>query len=131
MNLSRDEASKASVLSGVLEFMVVIPELFLPLLLVGLVAAMLTAPFYVAYHAMHAFTDTPTTAPITRSPMVELIAAAPLDAPCPYCGTASRETILVCPRCEVPHHAACWAENRGCTVYACGGSKSPSRWRRG
>jgi Interferon-induced transmembrane protein/GYF domain 2/Prokaryotic RING finger family 1 len=39
---------------------------------------------------------------------------------CPYC----RETIAAgdlyrCPACEAPHHADCWRENNGCTVFGC------------
>jgi TM2 domain-containing membrane protein YozV len=44
---------------------------------------------------------------------------------CPYCRApfeADDETI-VCEACATPHHADCYAENGGCTVFGC--SKAP------
>lgn len=45
---------------------------------------------------------------------------------CPYCrteiGTGEGEG-LDCPGCGTPHHADCFAENGGCTVFGC--SKAP------
>ncbi|MBE6612385.1 MAG: zinc-ribbon domain-containing protein [Ruminococcaceae bacterium] len=40
---------------------------------------------------------------------------------CPYCKTAitASEPVKVCPSCGIPHHAACWAENHGCTTFGC------------
>lgn len=40
---------------------------------------------------------------------------------CPYCRTEITATApsRVCPACHTPHHADCWKENRGCTVYGC------------
>ena len=40
---------------------------------------------------------------------------------CPYCqgkmGTG--EETRSCPECGTTHHASCWLENEGCTVYGC------------
>jgi len=40
---------------------------------------------------------------------------------CPYCQTEIQpgEEVIVCPACNVPHHADCWTENGGCTTYGC------------
>ncbi len=40
---------------------------------------------------------------------------------CPYCKTkiGAAESTCVCPVCHTPHHADCWNENRGCTVFGC------------
>ena len=40
---------------------------------------------------------------------------------CPYCKTEIKEgdVIKVCPSCGVPHHEACWIENKGCTTSGC------------
>lgn len=42
---------------------------------------------------------------------------------CPYCrGTIEQDELqtLLCPACGTPHHADCFAENGGCTVFGCG-----------
>lgn len=38
---------------------------------------------------------------------------------CPYCKTEIKEgeDVKVCPECGIPHHAACWEENKGCTMH--------------
>ena len=40
---------------------------------------------------------------------------------CPYCKTEIKEgeDVKVCPECGIPHHAACWEENKGCTTFGC------------
>jgi hypothetical protein len=40
---------------------------------------------------------------------------------CPYCKTVIQtgEDIKVCPACGMPHHQACWEENKGCTTFGC------------
>lgn len=41
---------------------------------------------------------------------------------CPYCRTpivAEENNELLCPGCATPHHADCFAENGGCTVFGC------------
>jgi len=40
---------------------------------------------------------------------------------CPYCRTVIQPTDLrhVCGSCSASHHAECWDENGGCTVYGC------------
>jgi TM2 domain-containing membrane protein YozV len=41
---------------------------------------------------------------------------------CPYCRGAiepQEANELLCPACAAPHHADCYAENAGCTVFGC------------
>jgi TM2 domain-containing membrane protein YozV len=41
---------------------------------------------------------------------------------CPYCRCPVEEPereAIVCPDCGTPHHADCYAENGGCTVFGC------------
>ena len=40
---------------------------------------------------------------------------------CPYCKTEIKEgeEVKVCPECGIPHHSACWEENKGCTTFGC------------
>ena len=113
------------MLTGVLEVLVGIPELGLPLLGIALVLALAAAPFYIAYHASRAFApevpSVPAAAEVVFLPERPAEPARTLDAACPYCGTCDHEPVRTCPTCAVPHHAACWDENRGCTVYACPG----------
>lgn len=43
-------------------------------------------------------------------------------AVCPYCRVpieAGEAELTVCPGCATPHHADCYAENGGCTVFGC------------
>ena len=44
---------------------------------------------------------------------------------CPYCrsGFEPEDEVVVCDACATPHHADCFAENGGCTVFGC--SKAP------
>jgi TM2 domain-containing membrane protein YozV len=45
-----------------------------------------------------------------------------LNPVCPYCRTEIGETEgeqTSCPGCSTPHHADCFAENGGCTVFGC------------
>ena len=44
---------------------------------------------------------------------------------CPYCRAPFEpdDEITVCESCATPHHADCYAENGGCTVFGC--SKAP------
>lgn len=32
--------------------------------------------------------------------------------------------IVVCSRCDMPHHKGCWIDNRGCTTFGCDGTIS-------
>ena len=43
---------------------------------------------------------------------------------CPYCKTALQpgDDVVVCSDCNMPHHKACWVENRGCTTFGCLGA---------
>lgn len=52
---------------------------------------------------------------------------------CPYCRFPIKpgDQIVVCPACQVPHHADCWEENQGCTTYGCTGraaGTAASQW---
>jgi len=40
---------------------------------------------------------------------------------CPYCRAeiAPTDRTRVCQACRTPHHADCWEENKGCTVFGC------------
>lgn len=44
---------------------------------------------------------------------------------CPYCRTkiGAEDGSMVCEGCGTAHHADCYAENRGCTIFGC--SKGP------
>jgi len=44
------------------------------------------------------------------------------DAACPYCRAPLGEdpaSLTICPVCGTPHHADCFEENVGCTVFGC------------
>lgn len=40
---------------------------------------------------------------------------------CPFCKTEIKEgdAVKECPACKIPHHEACWEENKGCTTFGC------------
>lgn len=40
---------------------------------------------------------------------------------CPFCKTEIKDgdAVKVCPACGIPHHEACWEENKGCTTFGC------------
>lgn len=64
----------------------------------------------------------PTPAPVPlRLPPQAPAVIDPASAPCLYCGIALLPRPLVlCTRCQAPHHADCWQENRGrYTTYGC------------
>ena len=45
---------------------------------------------------------------------------------CPYCRCAVAEDELkMCPGCGTPHHADCFAENGGCTIFGCTAAPEP------
>ena len=47
---------------------------------------------------------------------------------CPYCRAAlndQQDELLVCPSCATPHHADCFKENGGCTVFGCASAPPP------
>jgi TM2 domain-containing membrane protein YozV len=48
-----------------------------------------------------------------------------MTSACPYCRAPIEpdEEAIVCESCATPHHADCYAENGGCTVFGC--SKAP------
>lgn len=41
---------------------------------------------------------------------------------CPFCQSniISKEGIVNCPKCNIPHHKECWIENGGCSIFGCG-----------
>ena len=43
---------------------------------------------------------------------------------CPYCKTAFKpdDEIVVCSKCDMPHHKDCWIETQGCTTFGCLGN---------
>lgn len=43
------------------------------------------------------------------------------DAHCGVCGNALASDIVVCRRCNTPHHRDCWQYSGGCATYGCGG----------
>ncbi len=45
----------------------------------------------------------------------------PGEAVCPYCRAEFEpdEEVKACPACGTPHHADCFAENGGCTIFGC------------
>lgn len=40
---------------------------------------------------------------------------------CPFCKTEIKEgeQVKQCDTCGIPHHQACWAENKGCSTFGC------------
>jgi len=51
---------------------------------------------------------------------------------CPYCRDdldPDSTALEVCPRCHTAHHADCYAEAGGCTIYACAPPREPERER--
>ena len=53
---------------------------------------------------------------------------------CPYCRDdlvpdATATALEVCPRCHTAHHADCYAEAGGCTIYACAPPREAERER--
>ena len=49
-----------------------------------------------------------------------------MNGVCPYCCTSleAEDEVTSCSACNTPHHAACIAENGGCTVFGC--SQAPA-----
>jgi hypothetical protein len=43
------------------------------------------------------------------------------DARCGVCGENLADEIVVCRRCNTPHHRECWQYGGGCATYGCGG----------
>lgn len=43
---------------------------------------------------------------------------------CPFCKTKFTENdeIVVCNKCDMPHHKDCWINNQGCTTFGCTGT---------
>ncbi|MBI3891595.1 MAG: hypothetical protein HY303_08710, partial [Candidatus Wallbacteria bacterium] len=42
---------------------------------------------------------------------------------CRVCGDSLFGGVVLCERCETPHHEACWQYNRGCAVFGCDGDR--------
>lgn len=46
--------------------------------------------------------------------------ASPRQPRCPVCSEdLGRKELVLCGDCHAPHHARCWAYNKGCALYAC------------
>jgi hypothetical protein len=43
------------------------------------------------------------------------------DVRCGVCGESLADEIVVCQRCNTPHHKECWQYSGGCATYGCGG----------
>lgn len=43
------------------------------------------------------------------------------EARCGVCGDGLASDLVVCRRCNTPHHRECWQYGGGCATYACGG----------
>jgi hypothetical protein len=43
------------------------------------------------------------------------------DARCGVCGDNLASEVVVCRRCNTPHHRECWEYGGGCATYGCGG----------
>lgn len=60
---------------------------------------------------------------LTRDSGIEFLQSAPAPdaAPprCQVCGDALASDIVLCPRCQTPHHRECWQYFGGCSTYAC------------
>lgn len=68
---------------------------------------------------------------VTQQPRVIEAGEEHVGKTCPYCRFPIKpgEEIVVCPECEVPHHADCWDENDGCTTYGCTGGAQVAQSR--
>jgi hypothetical protein len=54
--------------------------------------------------------------------------AATAEAVCPICSTKiAPEALVVCRRCETPHHQDCWEFNGRCSTYACGEKRADKK----
>ena len=55
--------------------------------------------------------------------LTTLLSSLPNANICPYCSTeiTSRDRVIYCEKCGIPHHESCWRENGGCTTYGCTG----------
>jgi len=44
-----------------------------------------------------------------------------MSSACPYCRSPfeKEDELTTCEACSTPHHADCYAENSGCTVFGC------------
>ena len=54
-------------------------------------------------------------------PAVALPARRPMapGARCPVCATGLERAVVVCARCETPHHRECWTYEGKCAIYGC------------
>lgn len=41
---------------------------------------------------------------------------------CPFCQSeiSQNDNVVVCKKCNIPHHRDCWIDNNGCATYGCG-----------
>lgn len=50
-------------------------------------------------------------------------AAQPRETPtCQVCGEKAAEDVVICSRCQTPHHRECWRYLGQCSTYGCGGT---------
>ena len=56
-----------------------------------------------------------------QSPVLPFSSQVTVGGVCPYCRSeiSHSDRMRVCPACHTPHHADCWKENKGCTVFGC------------
>ncbi len=49
---------------------------------------------------------------------------------CPYCQFPIKHdsNVVVCSRCQIPHHRECWEENNGCTTFGCQSDRNSVRY---
>lgn len=70
-----------------------------------------------------------------RSLALTVDGAAGARTLCPYCkddlDPEGPDPLEVCPRCRTAHHAECWTEAGGCTIYACAPPREADRTRAG
>lgn len=62
-------------------------------------------------------------------PATELVFLAGLlegrrDVRCGVCGDELLDRCVTCAKCQTPHHRECWEYGGGCSVYACGSTRS-------
>lgn len=49
---------------------------------------------------------------------------------CPYCKSGVRVRVHRCPGCATIHHAECWEEHAGCSIYGCSEAGQTTRANR-
>ena len=59
---------------------------------------------------------------LTQSAGIQFVAGAGPDGPviCKVCGEELNHEIVLCKRCQTPHHRECWHYYGACSTYGCG-----------